>query len=383
MANSGPPLRTQNGPHTTGAGPKRYSPPGADVASGRAAQTARSCPPRALVFGVSGPVVTEGERQFFAQADPLGFILFSRNCIQPDQVRALITALRATVGRADAPVLVDQEGGRVARLTPPHWRAAPAPASFAALAQADEAAAHEAAWWNARLIAAELADLGITVDCAPVLDVPQPGAHPVIGDRSVGDTPERVVALGRIWCDGLLAGGVLPVIKHLPGHGRALVDSHERLPRVAAHRVDLERVDFLPFRALKTMPWAMTAHVVYEDLDSLAPATTSSTIIDGVIRNHIGFDGVLISDDICMGALDGPMERRAIAALDAGCDVVLHCNGVLEEMVRVAAACPRLSGQAQDRLAAADAMRHVPDPFDRAAALLRLESLLNGATVAP
>jgi beta-N-acetylhexosaminidase len=336
--------------------------------------------PRAVIFGLSGPALTSSERSLFAAVDPLGFILFARNCVEPAQVRALIADLQETVGRDDVPVLIDQEGGRVARLRPPHWREAPAAARFAALARTDEARAKEAAWLNARILATELAELGITVDCAPVLDVPQPGAHEVIGDRAVGDTAERSALLGRAWCEGLLAGGVLPVIKHIPGHGRALVDSHLSLPVVSALRVELEQIDFAPFHALRAMPWAMTAHVVYAALDPTLPATTSPTVIGSVIRGTIGFQGVLVSDDICMAALGGPVAGRASAALRAGCDIVLHCNGKLAEMKAVAAACPPLSSRLQDRLLRAVTMRRQPGPFDRPAATARLTALLDGAT---
>jgi beta-N-acetylhexosaminidase len=332
--------------------------------------------PRAVIFGVSGDSLSADERRLFADADPLGFILFSRNCIAPEQVRALVCDLRNAVGRADAPVLIDQEGGRVARLGPPHWRAAPAAARFAALADVDESRAVEAAWLNARVLAAELTDLGIDVDCAPVLDVPQPGAHRVIGNRAFGESPERVAMLGRATCAGLLAGGVLPVIKHLPGHGRATADSHAELPVVDAGREELERVDFAPFRALNAMPWAMTAHVVYKALDPAAPATTSAVVIEDAIRGTIGFDGVLISDDLCMNALAGPPEDRARAALAAGCDIALHCNGVLAEMEAVAAACPPLAPATRDRLSRAAAMRGEQETFGVQAALVRLGALL-------
>lgn len=335
---------------------------------------------RAVIFGLSGPALTSSERSLFATMEPLGFILFGRNCVEPAQVRALVADLRGTVGRADAPVLIDQEGGRVARLRPPHWREAPAAAQFAALARTDESRAEQAAWLNARILAADLADLGITVDCAPVLDVPQPRAHDVIGDRAVGDTAERSALLGRAWCDGLLAGGILPVIKHIPGHGRALVDSHFNVPVVNALREELEQVDFAPFHALRAMPWAMTAHVVYADLDPLLPATTSPTVIESVIRGTIGFQGILVSDDICMAALGGPVAGRASAALLAGCDIVLHCDGNLAEMGLVAAACPPLSSCLHDRLLRAERMRHDPEPFDRPAATAHLAALLDGAT---
>jgi beta-N-acetylhexosaminidase len=335
--------------------------------------------PRAVVFGVAGPTLEERERALFAATDPLGFILFGRNCRDPAQVRRLVEALRAAVGRDDAPVLIDQEGGRVARLRPPHWRAAPAAATFGRLAPADEGLAVEAAWLNARLMAAELAALGISIDCAPVLDVPQPDADPVIGDRAAGDTPAHAALLGRAMCAGLLDGGVLPVIKHVPGHGRATVDSHAGLPVVDASRSELERSDFAPFHALRDMPWAMTAHVVYRAIDGAAPATTSAMVIETVIRGSIGFDGVLISDDVCMAALSGPTEERALAALAAGCDVVLHCNGVFEEVAAVAERCPALTDAAAERIRRGEAMRRTPGTFDVASATARLSRLMERA----
>lgn len=333
-----------------------------------------------MIFGFSGPALTSSERSLFDAVNPLGFILFARNCIDPVQVRALVADLRETVSRGDAPVLIDQEGGRVARLRPPHWRESPAAACFAALARTDEAQAKEATWLNARMLATDLAELGITVDCAPVLDVPQPGAHEVIGDRALGDTAERSALLGQAWCAGLLAGGVLPVIKHIPGHGRALVDSHLSVPVVSAPRAELEQVDFAPFHVLRAMPWAMTAHVVFTALDPLFPATTSPTVIASVIRGTIGFQGVLVSDDICMAALGGPVAARASAALRAGCDVVLHCNGELAEMEAVAAACPPISLEVQERLLRAESMRQQPSSFDLPAAAARLTALLDEAT---
>lgn len=332
--------------------------------------------PLAAIFGCSGLELGDEERQFFAAANPLGFILFQRNCDSPDQVRDLVFDLRLTVGRVDAPVLIDQEGGRVARLKPPHWREAPPAARFAALAARDPDAAVEATEINARLIAAELLDLGITVDCAPVLDLPQPGADPIIGDRAFGADPVTVATLGGAACRGLIAGGVLPVIKHIPGHGRASVDSHKALPVVDTPWAELASRDFAPFAALNAMPWAMTAHVVYTDVDPDAPATTSAKVIEKVIRKHMGFEGALMSDDLSMKALAGDMGDRTRAALDAGCDVVLHCNGDMAEMTAVAKAATVLDCRAEERVKRAAALRQKPGPFDRAAALARLETLL-------
>jgi beta-N-acetylhexosaminidase len=335
-----------------------------------------------VIFGVAGPTPSDVERSFFADADPLGFILFARNCFAPEQVRTLVDDLRTIVGRADAPVLIDQEGGRVRRLKPPRWRAAPAMAVFGDLCARDERRAVEAAWLNGRLIATELAELGITVDCAPVLDVRHPGAHEIIGDRAFAGEVEIVALLGRATCAGLLAGGVLPVIKHIPGHGRAGRDSHEALPVVEAALADLEHVDFAPFTALADMPMAMTAHVVYTSVDAAAPATTSATVVREVVRGIIGFDGLLMSDDLCMRALTGTPGERAAAALAAGCDVVLHCSGDLDEMREVARASSSLSDAATGRLAHARAMPRPAEPLDRAAADRRLTELLGATALA-
>jgi beta-N-acetylhexosaminidase len=332
--------------------------------------------PRAVIFGCAGPALTAEERRFFRDADPLGFILFQRNCASPDQVRALVADLRDAVGRADAPVLTDQEGGRVARLKPPHWPAYPAAAALAALGGA---AAREAVWLGARLIADDLIRLGITVDCLPVLDIPVPGADAVIGDRAYGDSAAVVAELGRAACEGLLAGGVLPVIKHIPGHGRATVDSHHRLPRVDAPRDLLEASDFAPFRALADMPWAMTAHIVYDAIDPARPATMSQPVIAEVIRASIGFAGVLVSDDLSMRALGGSYAERAAGALAAGCDVVLHCNGNRDEMIEIAGAVSPLSPAARRRFDRGQAKRNAAvEPIDRRALEERFQALVAG-----
>jgi beta-N-acetylhexosaminidase len=328
-----------------------------------------------VIFGLHGTELSDAERAFFRDSNPLGFILFQRNCETPDQVRALVAALRDSVGRADAPVLIDQEGGRVARLKPPHWPAYPAPAVMAALG---EIKAREAAWLGARLIADDLAMLGITVDCAPVLDILVTGADPIIGDRAWGDNPALVAARGLAVCDGLLAGGVLPVIKHIPGHGRGNVDSHKGLPVVATRRAELDSTDFAPFRALAGAPWAMTAHILYSDIDSERCATLSPRVIGEVIRTSIGFDGVLVSDDLSMQALGGSLQDRARGALEAGCDLVLHCNGELTEMSDIAAAIGTMSDAARRRVNAAEARRQAPGQFDRFAAEKCFAALLAG-----
>jgi beta-N-acetylhexosaminidase len=329
--------------------------------------------PAAVIFGCTGPTLAIAERDFFRSADPLGFILFQRNCETPAQVRRLVTELREAVGRADAPVLIDQEGGRVARLKPPHWPAYPAAAAFAGLG-GDRA--REAAWTGARLIAEDLAALGITVDCVPVLDIPVDGADRVIGDRAYGTTAGVVATLGRAAAEGLLAGGVLPVIKHMPGHGRALVDSHHALPRVAAPRAELESSDFASFRALADLPWGMTAHVVYAAIDPDRPATLSPQVIGEVIRASIGFDGLLLTDDLSMQALGGSFAARARAALSAGCDIVLHCNGEPGEMTEIAGVVPPLTAKAQERLARGEAMRGKAQPIERAALAARFRALM-------
>ena len=311
---------------------------------------AEPAPPSAVVFGCAGAALGADERALFAEADPLGFILFRRNCREPGQLRDLVAALRDSVGRADAPVLIDQEGGRVQRLGPPHWPDRPPWRRFGEMAaERGLERAADAARAAAREIAGELADLGIDVNCLPLLDVPAPGGHPVIGDRAFSGDPAVVAALGRAVCDGLLAGGILPVVKHLPGHGRAAADSHRALPVVDAPAAALA-VDFAPFRALRDMPWGMTAHVVYTALDDRAPATLSRAVIEGTIRGAIGFDGLLVSDDLCMAALSGCPEARARAALGAGCDAVLHCNGDPGEMRRAIAGVGRMTGRAMARL---------------------------------
>ena len=338
--------------------------------------------PLSLVVGCSGPVVTDAERRFFREADPLGFILFRPNCETPDQTRALVDSLREAVGRADAPVLIDQEGGRVARLKAPYWWEAPPASLFARLAARDLEAAREAARLSARLLAHEMHASGITVDCAPVLDVPQPGADPIIGDRAYGDEPGLVASLGRAACEGLLSGGVLPTVKHIPGHGRAEADSHKELPVVRTDRPTLEAVDFAPFKALADMPWAMTAHVVYSALDPDAPATTSRIVTDGVIRGELGFKGLLISDDLAMEALQGTLPERARRVGAGGCDLVLYCNTEkrpLAAVEEVAAACPPLSEASWNRFRYAESMRRPPAPFDPEAGKARLLELLSRA----
>ena len=333
---------------------------------------------RAVIFGCAGLVLTAEEAAFFAECQPVGFILFAKNCDTPAQVRQLTSDLRDTIGSDTAPILIDQEGGRVARLLPPHWRKPPAGQVFAELAQRDLDAACEALSLNVRLIGQELRELGINVDCLPVLDLPQNDADPVIGDRAYGTAPEQVAALGRVACDALIKEGVLPVIKHIPGHGRANVDSHKALPIVDTERAELSQTDFMPFKMLADMPVAMTAHVIYSAIDAVHPATTSPHIVRKVIREDIGFDGWLMSDDLSMQALAGTFAERTTATLEAGCDVVLHCNGNMAEMVEIAAAASEMSAEAGRRLKQALALIPHPaitDTVNKDAALARLAEL--------
>lgn len=325
----------------------------------------------AAILGCEGPALTAGEAAFFREADPLGFILFARNVATPDQVRRLTADLRDAVGR-DAPVLVDQEGGRVQRLRAPHWREW--------LPPLDEVARHppqtraRAIWLRYRLIAADLRAVGIDADCAPTADIAGPDTHPFLRNRCFGTDPATVAAAARAAAEGLLAGGVLPVMKHLPGHGRAVVDSHLHLPRTAADAVTLEATDFAAFRALADLPAAMTGHVVFDAFDPDRPATLSPAMI-GVIRGRIGFSGLLVTDDLSMAALSGTLGQRAAAAIAAGCDVALHCNGKRAEMEAVAAAAGPLTEAAARRAAAALATRGRPDPIDTRALAAEFDTL--------
>jgi beta-N-acetylhexosaminidase len=336
--------------------------------------------PLAVVLGCSGERLTASERDFLAAADPVGFILFRRNCSSPGQVRDLVASLRGCVGRDDAPVLIDQEGGRVARLRHPHWRRYP---SAARLASLPDPLAAKAARLGARLIADDLAGLGITVDCLPVLDLPVSAADPVIGDRAYGSDPERVARLAGAVCTGLLDGAVLPVLKHIPGHGRARVDSHHACPWVETGFEELARRDFAPFRALAAMPWAMTAHIVYSAIDSRAPATLSSRVVAEAIRGEIRFDGVLVSDDLSMRALGGGLGERTRHALAAGCDLALHCNGDPGEMEEVVKAARPISPLTAARLQRGEALRCGPAAkgFDRGEAEAQFDALLAGARI--
>ena len=332
---------------------------------------------RAFITGISGPDLTGAERAFIRAAKPWGFILFKRNVQSPAQVTALVEQLRACAGRAEAPVLIDQEGGRVQRLGPPHWPVYPAGVVFDRLYDLDSSLGLRAAWLSARLIAEDLQQLGITVDCLPLADVPVAGADAVIGDRAYGTTPAKVAAIARAVTDGLEQGGVLPVLKHIPGHGRATADTHFRLPTVDTPETELDATDFAAFRPLADLPMAMTAHVVFSAIDAAHPATTSATMIQRVIRERIGFQGLLMSDDVSMNALAGSIAERTRAIVAAGCDMVLHCNGKLDEMQAVAAETPELAGQALLRADRALAARKTPSGFDRIAARAELDALIN------
>jgi len=331
---------------------------------------------RAVIFGLAGPELQAAERAFFADSAPWGFVLFARNVQSPAQLSRLTADLRDATGR-EVPVLIDQEGGRVARLGPPHWRRwQPVLRLFDG---ADEDAALEATRLRYRIIAGELAAMGIDVDCMPLLDVPVPGAHDVIGERALGRSAEAVARRGRAVCQGLRAGGVLPVIKHLPGHGRAAVDSHHQAPRVATPRATLEAVDFAAFRPLANEALGMTAHVVYEAIDRAHCATLSPAVI-AAIRGEIGFDGLLMTDDVSMKALPGAMADRVTGALAAGCDVILHCNGDMAEMREIATHTPLLTGRAAGRAARAEAERaaiahDAGEDFDIGAAEARYSEL--------
>lgn len=330
---------------------------------------------RAFITGLSGPALTGAEIAFLRDAQPWGLIVFRRNVADPDTLARLIADCRAALGR-HAPVLVDQEGGRVQRLTLPHWPKYPPAAAYGALYDRDRTLGLTAARLGARLIAADLAAAGIDIDCMPVADVPVAGADAVIGDRAFGCDPQKVAALAGAFAEGLADGGVLPVIKHMPGHGRANADSHRKLPVVTAGREELEASDFAAFRPLAGLPLAMTAHVVFTAIDPIAPATTSVVIVRDVIRAAIGFQGLLMSDDLSMGALGGPLGERTRSALAAGCDMALHCNGNMDEMLQVAAAAPLLSGDAARRAEAALARRKPAAPADLAAKRAEFAALM-------
>lgn len=330
----------------------------------------------AAIYGCEGTRLSDEEKHFFRTHAPYGFILFARNCQSPEQVKALVQDFYDATGRDWLPILIDQEGGRVARLTPPHWRASPPAGIFAdlALQQLDQAV--QATYLNARLIAAELHDLGITVNCAPLLDLPVEGAHSIIGDRAFGQTPLTVVALAEAQIRGFLEMNVLPIIKHIPGHGRATADSHEKLPIVDTPLETMRATDFLPFKALNTAPYAMTAHIQYTAIDPDHVATLSPTAIQ-MIREEIGFQGLLMTDDLSMHALQGSFYERTERALQAGCDLILHCNGNMQEMQAIAEAVPMLTTRtARLALAVQAAAQSPAEPFDKDEAEHALSQLI-------
>ena len=331
---------------------------------------------KAFITGVGGKSLTSDERHFMDHEHPWGLILFARNIEDRRQVHRLVDDFRELVGRGDAPVLIDQEGGRVQRLRPPHWENYTTGKMLGDIWRNSRSLGEELVYLHSRLIAYDLMEIGINVDCLPCVDVPVPGGHDVIGDRAYSTIASEVAEIGRSACNGLLAGGVLPVIKHIPGHGRAGADSHKELPEVHASHHDLSMSDFVPFRALNDMPMAMTAHVRYHSLDNQAPATTSPGVISKVIRGEIGFGGLLMSDDLSMEALEGDFAHRTDACFAAGCDVVLHCNGTMREMQEIASVCPVLEGVSLERAQSATAMLVEPDEIDVDALRARYREIL-------
>jgi beta-N-acetylhexosaminidase len=334
----------------------------------------------AFISGCAATSLSPVEMKFFAKTNPWGLILFKRNCDSPDQIKSLNQQFRAAVGRKDAPVFIDQEGGRVQRLGPPsnYWRQYPAAQSYGKQYEKCSSLALRSARNVGRLMAEDMEEIGITASCLPVLDVPQPGAHDVIGNRAYSTRIENVMALARMHTVGLMEGGVLPVMKHIPGHGRSMVDSHKDLPIVRAKRMELETVDFPPFVAFADLPMAMTAHVIYEALDADNPATLSRRVIRDVIRKLVGFNGLLMTDDLSMKALGGTFAEKGQRALDAGCDMLLHCGGDMGEMEEVAAVAGVLGGKAMRRAKLALKARRKPLPYDKKAALKDLEAILAG-----
>lgn len=336
-----------------------------------------SKPTRAFICGCAGTVLNAEERSFIERYRPWGFILFRRNIENSDQIADLTAQFRSIVGRAEAPVLIDQEGGRVQRMTAPVWPKYPSATAYGHFLKVSLEERLRLARLGARRMAEDLRPVGVNVDCLPVLDVPAPGSHSVIGDRAYSDDPSLVAQFGRAVAEGVMAGGVLPVMKHIPGHGRARADSHHELPVVDADRRTLETVDFAPFRALADLPLGMSAHVVYSAIDPKRPGTTSPVIVNDIIRGHIGFDGLLMTDDLSMKALGGSFTERTQAAFAAGVDMALHCNGDLREGVEVAEASPVLDGKRLERAERALGLLGRPvEPIDPVDALRRVESVL-------
>lgn len=332
---------------------------------------------RAFVSGCSGHRLTSDERDFFKSTSPWELILFKRNVLEPSQIKKLISEFREVVGRSDAPVLIDQEGGRVQRLGPPHWRRYPAAQRYLEVARGDLSKAEELTRLGARLIAHDLHELGFTIDCAPALDLGFEGRTDAIGDRTFARDPRDVIRLGRAFAEGLSAGGILPAIKHMPGHGRAVVDSHKLLPKVEVPIPELIESDFLPFRALSDLPIGLTTHILFPHVDPIAPATLSEKVVQDVIRGLIGFDGLLLSDDISMEALHGDFRSRAAAFFSAGGDIALHCNGDLAEAEGVAAASPLVKDKTLERVERAFSwLKPAPKPFDPVDAAAKLNAAL-------
>lgn len=329
-----------------------------------------------VIYGLAGLELTPDERAFFRDADPWGFIVFARNIETPKQLARLTMSLRDCVGR-DAPVLIDQEGGRVRRLRPPHWREMLPAQPYGELYLREPEAAIEAVRLNHHLMAQEMRAIGVDVDCVPCLDLRVPGADAIIGDRALGETPQPIIDLGRAAMDGVIAGGVAPIIKHIPGHGRASVDSHLELPVVEAEADLLRETDFAPFKALNDAPMAMTAHIIYSAIDADNPATTSSDMVQGVIRDELGFDGLLMTDDLSMKALSGSFRDRGEASLRAGCDMLLHCNGDLAEMSAVAESAVQLEGRGLERADLALDARGKAKSIDAQETESRLNTLLD------
>ena len=328
---------------------------------------------RAAILGLKGPRLSANEAAFFRDADPWGFILFARNIETPDQMRRLNGDLRNAVGR-DALVFIDQEGGRVQRMTAPHWRKYPPASTYRAMGDNAE----RAAWLHARLTAHDLRDVGVTANCAPVLDIPSKGADPIISDRAYGQTTREVISLANATMAGYMAGGVAPVIKHIPGHGRATVDSHKSLPIIKSWAGALEDRDYVPFKALKDAPMAMTAHVVLKSVDPAAPVTLSAKAMSRIVRGSIGYNGLVMTDDLEMKALSGDLSDLTSRALSAGCDIALHCSGNMANMVKVISSCSRLSGKSLERATIADYVACTPEPFDVEAGRAEFDDLLSG-----
>lgn len=319
---------------------------------------------KSMILGASGATLTADEISLYRDERPWGFILFARNCVELPQIADLVAAMRDAVGRPDAPVLIDQEGGRVQRIRPPMIERYPSAAALGEIYRQDKEKGLRAAWLMSRLHAFDLMKLGVTVDCLPVLDVPVDGASNVIGDRAYGFDPQTVASMGKAAAEGLKAGGMLPIMKHMPGHGRGMADSHHELPVVTASRAELEAHDFIPFVAMKDELMAMSAHIVFTAYDDRDPATISPIVIEEVIRGHIGFDGLLVSDDTSMNALKGTIGERAARIMGGGCDIVLHCNGVMDEMKAVVKEVVPLSGKALARAEAVERSFAAPDASD-------------------